>query len=169
MKCRTKQGLILEKLLHNFKWRWILCWKGVPTDQEWGGAYDCACCITYFSNEDLLGCGCPCHARIESMANSNEMLMFLLALDASGEIPFVPKNYEDWMIHNRKQFAEHEKWRKEGNPSAGGDCCEACKMVRDMDAKYEEHQKDPKNHCDSSPCHVCAEYRSAHNFDATLM
>jgi hypothetical protein len=94
------------------------------------------------------------------MASTPEMLYFLLALEAAGEVPFVPKDYVDLMTHDRKLFAEHEKWRRNGNPGASGDCCDACKTVREMDAKYEEHQKDPKMNC-SKPCHVCDEHRAA--------
>jgi hypothetical protein len=162
---RTKQGLVLEKILHNMKWRWLLCWKGTSDDKSWGGAYDCACCITYFNNEDTRNCGCPCHRRIEAMANTPEMLYFLLALEAEGEIPFVPKDYVDWMTYNRKLKREHDVWRKEGNPDAGtpediSKCCEACKMVQDMEDRFKEHQKDPKMNC-GKPCHVCDEYRAA--------
>jgi len=99
------------------------------------------------------------------MANSREMLMFLLALDASPEMPFVPKNYEDWMQYNRKLKAEHDEWRKKGNPGAGtmediSVCCEACKMVQEMEARFEEHQKDPLGNC-GTPCHICDEARAA--------
>ena len=169
MKRRTKQGLILEKLLHGMKHRYVLCWKGPSSPEEafWGtDCYDCACCITYANSEDVSGCGCWCHDRIEAMANSREMLMFLLALDASKEMPFIPKNYEDWMQHNRKLKAEHDKWRAEGNPSACGSAndpntCEACKMVLDMEAKHEEHRKNPTYLC-GKPCHICDEWRAAH-------
>jgi hypothetical protein len=152
--------LILEKILHNHKWRWILCWKGNSADSEWGGAYDCACCITYFNNPDINDCGCPCHSRIEAMANTSEMRYFLLALEAAGEVPFVPTDFADLLTHDRKIFAEHEKWRREGNPGADGECCESCGTVRKMNALYEEHQKDPKNMC-GKPCHVCDEHRAA--------
>ena len=165
MRNRTKQGLILEKILHNHKWRWILCWKGNPADSEWGGAYDCACCITYFDNPDINDCGCPCHTRIEAMANTSEMRYFLLALEAAGEVPFVPKDYADWMTYNRKLKREHDVWRKEGSPNAGtpediSKCCEACKMVQEMEVRFQEHQKDPKNQC-GKPCHICDENRAA--------
>lgn|SRR5208282_143653 len=163
MRDRTKQGLILERILHNLKGRYLLCWKGPRSAADfWGGdCYDCACCITYFNSQDTQDCGCPCHSRIEAMANTPEMLYFLLALDNTDEIPFTPKDYADWMRHNRKIFAKHEEWRAQKNPSAEGDCCEACKMVRDMEAKYADHQNAPNKDQCGTPCHICDEHRAA--------
>jgi len=147
------------------KYRYVLCWNGDSTGGGWG-SYDCACCITYVGDDDFGGCGCVCHARIESMANSRDMLMFLLALNASKEMPFVPKNYEDMMAHARETFAQHEKHRQQqSNTSSDGHCCEDCELVWKMDALHEEHRKDPKNQC-GKPCHVCDEWRKAHKKNA---
>ncbi len=161
MRHRTEQGRILEKLLHGMKHRYTLCWNGDSTGGGWG-SYDCACCITYIGGDDTLGCGCVCHARIESMANSRDMLMFLLALKGSTEMPFIPKDYADWMTYNRKIFAEHEEHRKkQSNTSSDGKCCDACEMVWEMEAKHKEHTTNPAYFCGKS-CHVCDEWRAAH-------
>ena len=165
---RTKQGIILEQLLHGMPHRYVLCWNG--SVDEWG-AYDCACCIGYVGGDNpeelYSGCGCVCHTRIEEMANSPHMRMFLLALKASDEMPFIPKNYEDWIAHCRPIKAEHDKWRAAGNPGSSPDnpseCCESCKMVISQDKWYEEHKADPKHsHCgggDPTQCHICTEGR----------
>jgi hypothetical protein len=119
--------------------------------------------MTYVGGDDAtVGCGCPCHSRIEAMANTPELLYFLLALSASKEMPFIPKDFTDWMTYNRKLKREHDEYRKK-YPTAqdASKCCEACKMVGEMDAQYEEHQKDPKNEC-GKPCHICDEHRAAH-------
>jgi hypothetical protein len=160
MRQRTKQGQILEQLLHGMKCRYVLCWNGDSTGGGWG-PYDCACCITYAGDEPT-GCGCVCHDRIEAMASSRDMLMFLLALEASEEMPFIPKNYEDWMAYNRKLKREHDAYREE-HPALVADaskCCDACKMVLEQEARFEEHQKDPENQC-SKPCGICDEHRAA--------
>ena len=162
---RTKAGLVLEKILHGMKYRYLLCWSGNEADREWG-AYDCACCITYVGEDTAVaGCGCVCHQRIEKIVQNPDLRMFLLALSGSEEMPFVPKDYADWMTYNRKLKREHDVWRKEGNPSAGtkediSTCCEACKMVQDMEARFQEHLKDPKMNC-GKPCHICDENRAA--------
>ncbi len=147
------------------KCRHLLCWSG--TDAEFGGAYDCACGFTYYIGEDTAtaGCGCVCHQRIEKITQNPDLRMFLLALSGSAEMPFVPKDYFDWMTYNRKLKREHDEWRANG--SQGTDtadistCCEACKMVQDMEVRFQEHQKDPKNQC-GKPCDICDEANAAH-------
>lgn len=163
---RTKAGIVLEKLLHGMKYRYVLCWSGNEADMEWGGAYDCACCIAYVDEDTAVsGCGCVCHQRIEKIVQNPDLRMFLLALSSSEEMPFVPKDYVDWMTYNRKLKREHDVWRKDGSLNAGtfediSTCCEACKMVQDMETRFKEHQKDPKMNC-GKPCGICDEHRAA--------
>jgi len=77
---RTKQGLLLEKLLSGMKHRHVLCFDGDPE-----ASYDCGCCITYPDDVMNSRCGCSCHRRIEHMANAPDISFWLLALEAMGE------------------------------------------------------------------------------------
>jgi len=162
---RTKQGIILEQLLHSMKGRYVFCWNN--NADEWG-AYDCGCCITYVGgdNPEIFDmCGCVCHHRIEEMANGPHMRMFLLALKASEEMPFVPKDYEDWISHCRPIKEEHDKWRAAGNPSASPEnpekCCESCALIIQQDKTYEEHKANPQaihgTRISPQECHICHE------------
>jgi hypothetical protein len=110
---RTKAGLTLEKLLSGMENRWALCWNArEESNGLFDSPFDCACCITWAGGtEDKFltdSCGCTCHRRIEEMAQTYGMKMFLLALASSDIMPFIPKNEKDWIKH----FKKHYKWHK---------------------------------------------------------
>jgi hypothetical protein len=52
--------LALERALHEWEARWVLCYSGEGDFDS----QDCACCLTW---EDINGCGCECHARIREL------------------------------------------------------------------------------------------------------
>jgi hypothetical protein len=79
---RTQEALTLERILAGSH-RYLFCWNGEQGEQ----AYDCACCITYLTDEILCSCGCACHERIDTMARSASATLWLRALAAMNELP----------------------------------------------------------------------------------
>ena|SRR5271154_7065651 len=80
---RTREALTLERILQGCRHKYLFCWNGESGDT----AYDCACCITYLTDEQLCSCGCPCHERIDAMAQIPSMTLWLRTMMAMNELP----------------------------------------------------------------------------------
>lgn len=121
---RTKQGLILEKILNDNKYRWLFCWNGEDDESE-SGPYDCACCMTWSPVDH---CRCVCHTRIEQMAQASSMKLFLLAAEVMGELPRSFSSYEEKLVYSKGIADSHKDyvlmWK---SPCP----CEFCKFVRE--------------------------------------
>jgi hypothetical protein len=120
---RTKQGLILEKILSSCKDRYLLCWNGEDDP------YDCACCLTWPADQSP-SCGCICHTRIEEMVSHPHIKLWLVAAEAMEHLPFYPSSYEEKLAHSRTIAALHK------STAYITDCtCSDCEDVREADAK----------------------------------
>jgi hypothetical protein len=151
----TPEGTLLFKLLSGLEHRYLLCWNG-----EVGNiSYDCGCILTY-PGKATQDCDCPCHRRIEIMAHTSEMELFLRAAVAMGEFPFFPASYDERMSHDRKLKKQHEMNRIEIGIDTPCEC-KSCEFVRKQEAVYVVHSKADaeKNLCN---CAVCAEVRHFH-------
>src|SRR5277367_1587815 len=80
---RSQEALLLERILHSTKHRYLLCWNGESSED----AYDCACCITWLDDPQLSGCGCQCHARIDAMAQVPAITLWLRTMPAMDVLP----------------------------------------------------------------------------------
>ncbi len=146
---RTKAGLILEKLLHDNKHRWLFCWNGEHED----AAYDCACCLTWPNDELYTNCGCLCHTRIEAMARITDMKLFLLAAEAMGELPKFFASYAEKLTYSKPILVEHEEHRKSHiSVYDFGPCtCEFCEFARN-DPKIRKFEIEGEDNS-----HVCSD------------
>jgi hypothetical protein len=128
---RTKAGLILEKILHENKHRYLLCWNGEAEDSE-ESPYDCACCITWSDNELYQRCGCICHERIEEIARQRGIKLWLLAMESMDELPKFFTSYAEKLTYSKTIAAQHEEHRQ-GHVTKYdfGPCkCEFCEFAR---------------------------------------
>ena len=80
---RTQEALTLEKILQGCKHRYLFCWNGEGEESM----YDCACCITYLTDEQLCECGCACHERIDALARGSNAALWLRALAGMVMLP----------------------------------------------------------------------------------
>lgn len=124
---RTTEGLLLERLFHTMKYRWILCWNGLSRADSEG--MDCACCITWPDDKLYCSCGCVCHSRIEKMALHPDIQLFLRAVKAMDIVPKIPESMDEaiaidyWHKHGDELILESSlgcKECREKNP----DCVE---------------------------------------------
>lgn len=101
---RSEHGLLLERILRTHPGRWIYCWNGEGGEES----FDCGC-VLMVDTAPHTDCGCPCHARIEAMANAPHMKLFLIMAGKEGLIDA----YEDSRVghfHNTNgQWVNHAK------------------------------------------------------------
>ena len=119
---RTNEGLLLERLLHDMKYRYALCWNGEIND----AAYDCACCITWPDNELYSRCGCICHERIEAMVHNNSMRGFLRTYRDLGQFPKIAESRKEAV--KLKQWHYHGKGKDKKLITSPSWSCEECRM-----------------------------------------
>lgn len=102
---RTREGLLLERLIHHLKdWagfdmRHFFCYNGEGPDDS----FDCACCITWPDDTLYSQCGCICHVRIEAMAHTSDLRLLFTSLRVQDMLPEFPASWE-----------EQEKLQKKG-------------------------------------------------------
>lgn len=83
MRLRSQEALTLERILAESKHRYLFCWNGEQSEES----YDCACCLTYLTDDQLCGCGCVCHERIDSLARGNSTALWLRAMIGMQVLP----------------------------------------------------------------------------------
>lgn len=129
---RTKQGLLLEKLLHGMKHRYLLCWNGEEEDSL-ESPYDCACCGTWPDEDLYRNCGCICHTRIESMSSSPHIKLWLLAAKSMEEFPVIFHSEDEWFPHGQEiRDAHAAQAEKYGYDPCN---CEECVHVRTVEKR----------------------------------
>jgi hypothetical protein len=82
-RLRSQEALTLERILAESKHRYLFCWNGEQSEES----YDCACCMTYLTDELLCDCGCPCHERIDAMARIPSAALWLRAMEGMQVLP----------------------------------------------------------------------------------
>ena len=121
---RTPEALTLERILSG-KERYLYCWNG---EQE-HSAYDCACCMTYLTDEILCNCGCPCHERIDAMARIPSVTLWLRALKAMNELPPFFESEDEkvaWLEAHPHTYCEG--------------MCEDCQFLKRVKLRKEQEQ-----------------------------
>lgn len=122
---RTQEALTLEKILQGCRHKYLFCWNGEGGDS----LYDCACCITYLTDELLCDCQCPCHERIDAMAQIPNVMLWLRAMIAMQVVPPFFSSEDEKVAY------------LEAHPHSSGCECEDCQFlerVRDRKQKAEE-------------------------------
>jgi hypothetical protein len=145
---RTDAGLTLELLLSKLPNRWLFCWSGERGEYA---PYDCACCMTWPSEEMYHDCGCICHRRIEKMAADPDIRLWLLASMAMDEFPFIASSLEEELRHQRKNAALHKSWERK-LPCE----CSDCKAAHEQDMTVGKHELEKDEPCD---CFYCTAVR----------
>jgi len=126
---RTREALTLEKILQGCKHKYLFCWNGENDE-----AYDCACCITYLTDEQLCSCGCSCHERIDAIARIPSMALWLRALAGMQALPPFFSSEDEKIAH------------LEVNPHRPDCGCEDCLFLgRVRKRKAEEAAEKPKS------------------------
>ena len=155
---RTKEGLILEKLLHDLKHRYLFCWNGETGSAA--DAYDCACCMIWDTPEDGF-CGCVCHERIEKMATQSGVRLWLLASEAMGALPRFFTSYEDKLQYCKEVSRIHKQEQANGSSYELLGLCEFCEFVRQHEVREAkqavEAEKLAKDGLDIGPAAPCAD------------
>jgi hypothetical protein len=113
---RTQEALTLERILAGSH-RYLFCWNGEQGEQ----AYDCACCITYLTDEILCSCGCACHERIDIMARSASAALWLRALAGMNELPPFFSSEDEKVAHLESQRKTY--------PHAADCTCDDCQFL----------------------------------------